>query len=123
MIFEGAQLRSIIMFQTKPIQVRDSFGNIEIEYQRARAALTVLCRGRYYGVGNRKWIRFIQPERIEDRVIPWAAELEFGVPKGARPEEIHRNRTRNGALKWKPRPDKSSSGTPGSVSRLRIGPG
>jgi hypothetical protein len=81
-----------------------------------------LCRGNYYGIGNKKRIRFIQPESIEDRVIPWAAELEFCAPKGVHAEQVNRNRTRTGAKRWKPRPDKSRSGKPGSVSQLRIGP-
>jgi hypothetical protein len=121
MIFEGDKLRSIIMSQTEPIQVRDSFGNIEVEYERAGAALSILCRGHYYGIGNKNRIRFIRPKSIEDRVIPWAAELEFCAPKGACAEEVHRNHTRSGALTWKPRPDKSNTGALGKAIQLRIG--
>lgn len=123
MTFKGDKLRRIIMSQTEPIQVRDTFGNIEIEYQRASAALNILLRGRYYGIGSKNRIRFICPESIEDQVIPWAAKLEFRAPKGARAEEVHQNRTPNGAKKWKPRPDKSRTGTTGAVLRIGIRPG
>jgi hypothetical protein len=82
MIFEGDKLRSIIVSQTEPIQVRYSFGKIKVEYQRASAALSILCRGRYYGSGNKNRIRFIQPGSIEDRVIPWAAEREYSCSEG-----------------------------------------
>jgi|SRR5580704_3316012 hypothetical protein len=83
MRFEGDQLRAILAYQTEPVMVRDGFGRPEVEYENARAALPVLRRGTYYGVGHAKRIHFIQPYSVEDRVIPWGAEVDFGAPCGA----------------------------------------
>jgi hypothetical protein len=83
MRFEGDQLRAILAYQTDPVVVRDGFGRPEVEYENPRAALSILRRGIYYGVGHRKRIRFIQPDSVEDRVAPWGTEVDFGAPRGA----------------------------------------
>ena len=83
MRFEGDQLRAILAYQTEPVVVRDGFGRPEVEYADPRAALAVLRRGNYYGVGHAKRIRFVQPDSVEDRVVPWGAEVDFGAPCGA----------------------------------------
>ena len=83
MRYEGQQLRNILEHQTEPVVVRDRFGRTEVEYDNPRAALAVLRRGNYYGVGHAKRIRFVQPDSVEDRVVPWGAEVDFGAPCGA----------------------------------------
>ena len=54
MRFEGDQLRAILAYQVEPVVVRDGFGRTEVEYENPRAALAVLRRGNYYGVGHAK---------------------------------------------------------------------
>src|ERR1039457_3431534 len=93
MIFEGEQLQDILMRQPEAVQVRDGFGRIEIEYQRASAAISILRRGKYTGTGNKKRIWFIQAESMEDQVTPWGAGIDFRPPKGACPEIVQKNHT------------------------------
>ena len=83
MRFEGDRLRAILAYQRAPVAVRDEFVRVEVEYQDARAALSVLRRGQYYGIGHAKRIRFVQPESSAVKVVPWGAELDFGPPAGA----------------------------------------
>jgi hypothetical protein len=83
MRFEGDHLRAILAYQTEPVVIRDGFGRPEVEYENPRAALAVLRRGNYYGIGHTKRIRFVQPDSVEDRVVPWGAEVDFGAPCGA----------------------------------------
>jgi hypothetical protein len=83
MRFDGGRLRAILAYQTEPVVVRNGFGRPEVEYENPRAALAVLRRGSYYGVGHAKRIRFLQPVSVEDRVVPWGAELDFEAPSGA----------------------------------------
>jgi hypothetical protein len=122
MIFRGNELRAILASQTEPVNVRNGYGYIEARYQRPQAALSILRRGDYCGIGHNKRIRFIQPESMEDQVMPWGADLDFSAPKGARAEIVGTNYTQRDAKKWKPRLDKSRTGTAGSMARLRIGP-
>ena len=83
MRFEGDRLRAILAYQTQPVVVRDGFGRLEVEYKDPRAALAILRRSNYYGVGHAKRIRFVQPNCVEDRIVPWGAEVDFGAPYGA----------------------------------------
>ena len=83
MRFEGDRLRAILAYQTEPVIVRDGFGRLEVEYENPRAVLTILRRGNYYGVGHGQRIRFVQPDCVEDRVVPWGTEVDFGAPSGA----------------------------------------
>jgi hypothetical protein len=83
MRFLGDRLRAILAYQTEPVMVRDGFGQPEVEYENPRAAVAILRRGNYHGVGNAKRIRFLQPESMEDRVVPWGTEIDFGAPSGA----------------------------------------
>jgi hypothetical protein len=83
MRFDGDQLRAILAYQSEPVLIRDGFGRPEVEYAHPMAALAILRRGNYHGVGHAKRIRFIQPDSVQDRVIPWGAEADFGAPRGA----------------------------------------
>jgi hypothetical protein len=83
MRFEGNRLRAILAYQTQPVVVRDGFGRPEVEYADPRAALAIIRRGNYYGVGNAKRIRFIQPDSVQDQIVPWGVEVDFGGPSGA----------------------------------------
>jgi hypothetical protein len=121
MVFKGDQLRAILTAQTEPVQVLNAFGRLETTYQNPHAATKMLCRGNYYGIGQKKRIRFIRPEGVEEGVTAWGAELDFNTPKGARAETIHKNRTSKDAKRWKSRPDKSRTGAMGSIVRLRVG--
>jgi len=121
MKFEGDQLRAILSAQTEPVQVLNAYGRLETTYQNPRAALKVLNHGNYYGIGRKKRIRFIRPDGDEQGVTPWGAEVNLAAPRGARAEIVHKNHTAKDAKRWKARPDKSRTGTIGSVVRLRIG--
>ena len=83
MRFEGNRLRAILAYQTQPVVVRDGFGRPEVEYEDPRAALAIIRRSNYYGVGHAKRIRFIQPDSVQDRIVPWGVEVDFGGPSGA----------------------------------------
>jgi hypothetical protein len=82
MRFAGDRLRAVLAYQTESVVIRDGFGRPEVEYQNPRDALASLRRGNYHGVGNSRRIRFLQPESVEDRVVPWGAEVDFGAPLG-----------------------------------------
>lgn len=122
MIFAGEQLRDILMSQADPVQVRDRFGRVEIEYQRASVVISILRQGNYSGIGNKRRIRYIQPDSWDDRVTPWGAEIDFRPPKGACPDIVQPNRTSRGAKEWKPRPDRCGTGRVGRIVQRRVGP-
>jgi hypothetical protein len=94
MRFEGDRLRSILSCQTDPVAVRDAFGRLETEYRNPGAALALLNRGDYYGIGSARRIRFVQAASAEGRVVPWGAELDFAAPAGA---EAHYITVRRGS--------------------------
>ena len=121
MIFEGDRLWAILTAQTEPVQVLNAYGRLETTYQDPRAALRVLSGGNYYGIGQKRRIRFIRPTRVEEGVTPWGANLDFSAPKGARAEIITQNHTSKGAKRWKSRPEKSKNGTTGSTVPLHFG--
>jgi hypothetical protein len=70
MRFEGDQLWAILTAQTEPVQVFNAYGRLETTYQDPRASLKVLSGGNYYGIGQRRRIRFIRPQRFEEAVTP-----------------------------------------------------
>ena len=122
MRFEGEQLRNILMRQSEPVQVLDRFGRVQIEYRRARAAVSLLRLGEYTGTGSKQRIRFIRAESAGDQVTPWGADIDFAPPKGACADVVQKNHTPPGAKLWKPRPDRSGTGRVGKVVQRRIGP-
>lgn len=118
MKFTGDKLRQILERQTEPVQVKDWSG--ELQYRQPRLVIAVMRHQDYYGIGNKRRIRFICAERREEQVVSWGRDLDWSPPKGAIRPSIERNRTSKGAKKWKPRPDNSQTGTAGSVIRIQI---
>ena len=59
MRFDGERLYAILENQVQPVQVLDHCGRVMGVFQDARRALTILCRGTYYGVASRNRIRYI----------------------------------------------------------------
>jgi len=120
MRFEGDRLRDILADQSEPVQVRDGYGGFEIEYRDPRAALPLLDRGKYYGVGNKKRIRYVQADGVAERVEPWGTKLDTSAPKGAVAPHITTNVTRKDSKHWKQRPDSVGTGRTGIRSQLRF---
>jgi len=121
MRFEGDQLRAILAYQTEPVQVRNGYGQREVIYADARAALGILRRANYYGIGHKKRIRFIQADGVAEQIVPWGAEVVNTVPKGACHDRVQSNHTDAGAKRWKAKPERSRSGAAGAIDRIWIG--
>lgn len=60
MQFHGSQLNTIIAKQTVPVDVNDSQGFRCVTLQPA-AALDLVARGEYVGIGHKRRIRYIRP--------------------------------------------------------------
>jgi hypothetical protein len=118
MRFDGERLLSILENQVHPVQVRDHCGRLEGVYQDARRAISILLLGKYYGVGSRTRIRFIQAETADDRVIPWGTNLELGALTRAHGQRISRKAMVKNRLTWEQRPEKSRTGITGNVGQV-----
>jgi len=112
MIFRGDRLREILANQKESLDFRNVFGFTEGLRQTTRTALSALHQSgdRYFGVGNKNRIRFIQPETPEDAVFRFMSSKElaaFVAPR--RMPTVTKNRTAPGAKRWKPQLNRAVS--------------
>lgn len=102
MEFEGTKLLCIVAKQNVGLAALDIDGKPERSFQNPKDALKHIAAGGYFGVGNHRRIRYIQPKSAADAQVIWCSRSGEKPAAGKYPVSRRASRLKQdpGAATW-----------------------